>query len=31
MAKRRKLKKQVYFVLIGIVLFIGLIIFGINR
>ncbi len=31
MAKRRKLKKQVYFVLIGIILFIGLIIFGINR
>ena len=31
MAKRRKLKKQVYFVLIGIVLFIGLIIFGINK
>ena len=31
MAKRRKLKKQVYFILIGIILFIGLIIFGINR
>ena len=31
MAKRGKLKKQVYFVLIGIILFIGLIIFGINR
>ena len=31
MAKRRKLKKQVYFVLIGIVFFIGLFIFGINK